>query len=165
MFNPEKWMQSAFELALQAAEKDEVPVGAILVCNDEIIGAGANARESKAKTVAHAEIQALEDYNQRVSSWRLPADSSLYVTVEPCLMCTGALLWARVTNIYFGCADTKDAGLRRVLPLVEDGTLDHRFSKIEGGVLEEQCSKLMSGYFASKRKGTPFVLARSEQSE
>ena len=147
----EHWMGQACELALQAGQKDEVPVGAILVVDNAIVGTGANRREETRRTVAHAEIVALEDYSQRFSEWRFLPGASLFVTAEPCLMCTGALLWARVENIYFGCSDPRDAALRRLWPLVQSGTFDHRFAEVEGGLLADRCGELLRSYFRQKR--------------
>lgn len=151
----EHWMAQAYEMACLAAERDEVPVGAVLVHDGKIIGAGANDRERTGRTSAHAEILALEEFSRRSSSWRVPKDTSLFVTIEPCLMCCGALLWARVDRIFFGCEDTKNAGLSRLLPLIQSGTFDHRFSEIQGGILGENCSNLLSGYFKAKRMAQP----------
>ena len=148
----EHWMSQAYELACSAERRDEVPVGALLVLNGEIIGIGANCRERTHRTSAHAEISAIEDYSQRQGQWRVPPGTSLFVTTEPCLMCTGALLWARVDNIYYGCSDPRSAGLERVLPLVRNGIYDHRFREVRGGILAERCSKLISSYFRRKRK-------------
>ena len=149
----ENWMGQACELALQAGQRDEVPVGAILVVNNARVGAGANRREETRRTVAHAEIVALEDYSRRFSEWRFLPGASLFVTAEPCLMCTGALLWARVENIYFGCSDPREAGLQRILPLVQSGLFDHRFTEIEGGILADRSAEMLRSYFRAKRKG------------
>src|SRR5580692_3781938 len=92
----ERWMKAALTQASSTLPFDEVPVGAVLICDGKIIGEGANRRETTQRTVAHAEIIALESYSKSARSWRVPPGTSLYVTVEPCLMCTGALLWARV---------------------------------------------------------------------
>jgi tRNA(adenine34) deaminase len=148
----EQWMAQAYELAHNAAERDEVPVGAILVRDGEIIGVGANRREAQNRVAAHAEIVALEDYSRRTSEWRIFPGATLFVTAEPCLMCTGALLWARVDRIYYGCSDPKKAGIERVLPLIQAGTYDHRFIEVKGGILAERCSHLMSSYFRRKRR-------------
>lgn len=149
----EHWMGQACELALAAGLRDEVPVGAVFVRENTVVGAGSNRREETRRTVSHAEIVALEDYTRRFSQWRFPPGTSLFVTAEPCLMCTGALLWARVDNIYFGCSDPREAGLKRILPLVNSGVYDHRFSDIEGGFLADRCGELLRSYFRMKRQG------------
>lgn len=147
-----KWMLLALEEAKKAQAEDEVPIGAVLVCKEQIIGRGKNAREKSGRTIAHAEIEALLDYNAQTKQWRLPPDTSLYVTLEPCMMCTGAYVSARVSHIYFGCKDTKDAGLMRVKPWILQNVFDHIPTEITGGVLESECSSLLSAYFKAKRE-------------
>jgi tRNA(adenine34) deaminase len=149
----EDWMAAAVAMAEKAIALDEVPVGAVLVAHDEIIGRGFNLRESSQRVVAHAEIVALESVSLATGSWRLPSGTSLYVTAEPCLMCTGALLWARVDNIYFGCLDPKNAGLTRVSSLIAEGIYDHRFQEVQGEISAEVCGQLLSQYFRAKRTG------------
>lgn len=149
----EHWMYQAYELALSAAGEDEVPIGAVLVRESEIIGFGANSRERTHRTVAHAEIAALEDFSRRTGQWRVLPGTSLFVTAEPCLMCAGALLWARVDNIFYGCSDPRAAGLERMLPLVRQGVYDHRFQEVRGGILSDRCSQVLSSYFRTKRQG------------
>lgn len=145
------WMEEALTLAEEAASRDEVPVGALLIHEGRVIGRGMNLRETHHRTVSHAEVVALEDYGSQTNQWRVPLETTLIVTVEPCLMCTGALLWSRVSHIIYGCKDTRDAGLLRVEPLIQNGVYDHRFKSIKGGVLGERCGKVMSDYFKKKR--------------
>lgn len=145
------WMEEAVQLAEEARARDEVPVGALLIQSGNVIGRGMNLRETHHRTVSHAEVVALEDYGTRTGQWRVPLETTLIVTVEPCLMCTGALLWSRVTHIFYGCKDTRGAGLLRVQPLIEKGVYDHRFKTIQGEVLSEKCSKMLSDYFKAKR--------------
>ena len=147
----EHWMEEAILQAEQALKHDEVPIGAVLVNGGQIIGAGYNVRESLSKTTGHAEIQALESFNQKARSWRLPPGTSLFVTAEPCLMCTGALLAGRISHIYFGCSDTRGAGLSHIQPFIAAGKYDHQPQTITGGVLRERCASLLSNYFKSKR--------------
>lgn len=147
----EKWMWEAYREAEKARDEDEVPIGAILVCEDREIARGRNLRETKGQTAAHAEMEALLAYNQASKSWRLPEGTSLYVTLEPCLMCTGAFLWARVHSIYFGCPDTKNAGLLRTKPWIDQNVFDHIPKEVRGGILEEKCGTLLSTYFKGKR--------------
>lgn len=146
------FMSRALDLAREAAQRDEVPVGAVLVLDGQIIAEGSNQREETKRTTAHAEIQALENYSKKNGQWRLPPGTSLFVTVEPCLMCTGALLWARLDNLYYGCSDSKNAGLERVRSLIEAGIYDHKFSEIHSGILAETCGGLMTVYFKKKRE-------------
>ena len=147
----EKWMRLALEQARKAEALDEVPIGAVIVCDDKLIGLGRNAKEKSGRTIAHAEIEALLDYNKQSGQWRLPPETSLYVTLEPCMMCTGAFLSARVSQIYFGCKDTKNAGLLRVKPWIESNVFDHIPLQLSGGILEEECSQILSQYFRKKR--------------
>jgi tRNA(adenine34) deaminase len=145
-------MERALELAEQAALRDEVPIGALLVdSSGKVLAEGANQREETQQAVAHAEIQALNAYSAASKQWRVPAGTSLIVTAEPCLMCTGALLWARVENIYYGCSDPRNAGLKKVEPFIRDGVYDHRFQILQGGILEQKCAAILSGYFKKKR--------------
>lgn len=147
----EKWMAQALLLADEAAKHSEVPVGAVLVFEGEAIGSGRNEREQTGRTTAHAEIRALEDFSSRTKQWRVPPGTSLYVTVEPCLMCTGALLWARVERVFYGCRDTKNAGIEFLSPLIARGVYDHRFSEVTGSVLEKDCAQKMTAFFKAKR--------------
>ena len=98
-----KWMRAALLEASKALLHDDVPVGAVLVHENKMVGLGHNQRESINRTTAHAEIMALEAHNRRYSQWRLPSGTSLFVTAEPCLMCAGALLSARIEHIFYGC--------------------------------------------------------------
>jgi len=149
--NPQDLMQLALGLAKKAAEEDEVPIGAVLFQNGQVIGEGYNRRERSGKTTGHAEIEALEDYNRRTGQWRLPPETDLYVTIEPCMMCTGALLTARASRIFYGAPDPKGAGLSLFRPLIDSGTFDHQFEEVLGGVLKDECSELISHYFRRKR--------------
>lgn len=145
-------MKTALELARRAGLGDEVPVGAVLVHGGRIVGQGANARERSARTVAHAEVEALEDYSRQTGQWRVPPGTTLYVTVEPCLMCVGALIWARVDTVRFGCADPRRAGLLTLLPQIEAGVFDHRFKSVEAGLEQVECAQLMKDFFRRRRE-------------
>lgn len=147
----EYWMMKACQLAEKAAARDEVPVGALLVLNGAVLAEGSNERESTNRTAAHAEMVAIENFNAQHRTWRVPPGTSIFVTSEPCLMCSGALLWARVDNLYYGCNDTKDASYRRIAPLADAGIFDHRFKKVEGGIAKNQCGALLTDYFQRKR--------------
>jgi tRNA(adenine34) deaminase len=150
--SPEQWMSQALLLAEKSAALDEVPIGALFVHEQKIIASGFNQRECQKNTLGHAELLAIQEYNQKFSSWRLPKNTTLYVTCEPCLMCTGALLQARVENIFYGCGDTKNAGLECIREKIDKGIFDHRFLEIRSGVLEKECKNLLSNFFAQKRK-------------
>lgn len=145
------WMEAALSLAARAAANDEVPVGCVIVSNDELIAQGMNAREATLRTTAHAEIVALENYNAKFKTWRLPEGASIFVTAEPCMMCTGALLWGRATHIYFGCSDPKNAGLNHIKAGIESGKFDHKFQTIQGGILEKRSIAILKSYFKTKR--------------
>lgn len=151
LFTPEYFIDLAIDLARQAENLDEVPVGAVLVHENKVIAQGFNLRESSGRTVAHAEIMAIEDYNKTSGQWRLPKETSLYVTVEPCLMCTGALLSARVDRIFYGAKDPKGAGLSRFDSIISAGLFDHRFLEVYSDIAGERCAQLMSNYFKRKR--------------
>ncbi len=147
----EHWMEKALLLADEAGQDSEVPVGAVLVLGSEIIGRGRNERERSGRTVAHAEIRALEDFSSRTGQWRVPPGAALYATVEPCLMCTGALLWARVDRVFFGCRDPKNAGVEALIGLISQGVYDHRFVEVSGSHLEKECAERMTTFFKAKR--------------
>lgn len=147
----EKWMEQAIALAKVAAEHDEAPIGALLVHDGKILGQGRNRREETQRTAAHAEFEALEAFHSQYKSWRLPVGTALIATLEPCVMCTGALLWSRVTTIYYGCADPKNAGLNFLLPAIESGKFDHKFAEVVGGIREGECADLLKTFFKRKR--------------
>ena len=142
----EQYMQQALKEAQKAFEKDEVPVGAILVMNDRIISRAHNQVELLNDSTAHAEILALTTGYNFLGSKYLP-DATIYITVEPCLMCSGALYWSKIGRIVFGAADDKNS-YRRV---TAGNNPFHPKTEIVGGILEEECSRLMKDFFKSKR--------------
>ncbi len=145
-------MRAALDLARQAATLDEVPVGAVVVVDGEIVGRGFNQPVSRQDPTAHAEIMALRDAAQRLKNYRLPG-STLYVTLEPCTMCTGAMFHARVARVVFGARDPKTGAAGSVLDLYSEARLNHH-AEIEGGVLAEECGAMLSSFFAAKRGKT-----------
>ncbi len=145
-------MRAALELAREAAAVDEVPVGAVVVVNGEIVGRGFNQPIRRHDPTCHAEIMALRDAADRLGNYRLPG-SSLYVTLEPCVMCTGAIMHARVGRVVFGARDPKTGAAGSVVDLYAEGRLNHH-AEIEGGVLAEECAALLSGFFAARRART-----------
>lgn len=145
-------MREALGLAREAAAADEVPVGAVLVVGGEIVGRGFNQPILSADPTAHAEIMALRDAARRLGNYRLP-DSTLYVTLEPCVMCTGAIMHARVARVVFGARDPKTGAAGSVIDLYGDSKLNHH-AEIEGGLLAEECGALLSGFFAARRAKT-----------
>lgn len=146
MTSDEQYMRMALQEAKKAFEKDEVPVGAIVVMQDKVIAKAHNQVELLTDSTAHAEILALTSAYNFLGSKYLP-DATLYVTVEPCLMCSGALYWSKIGRIVFGAYDEKN-GYRKVT-----GTHNpfHPKTDLQGGVLEEECSKLMKDFFKQKR--------------
>ncbi len=144
----ERFMRRAIELAQQAFDLDEVPVGAVVVRDGEILGEGHNAPLAQSDPSAHAEVVALRRAAQKAENYRLP-EATLYVTVEPCMMCAGAMIHARVKRLVFGAAEPK-AGVVVSHPLLASEFLNHRI-EIAGQVLAEQCSELMSSFFQKRR--------------
>lgn len=150
------WMGLALEQAQHAYDRGEVPVGAIIVCDGAVIGAGYNRREELQSPLAHAEIAAIEQAAERRRSWRLP-DCDLYVTLEPCIMCVGALLQARMRRLIFGCLDAKAGAVESLYKLCDDPRLNHRLP-VRAGVLAQESSDLLSQFFAelrNKKKNLP----------
>ncbi len=145
------WMRQALMQAQIAADKDEVPVGAVLVDSaGELISAGHNQPISASDPSAHAEIVVLRAAAQKLGNYRLP-DTTLYVTLEPCTMCVGALVHARVGRLVYGAAEPKTGAIESAQRLFETGKYNHQ-PLVEAGVLANECSALLSQFFAKKRK-------------
>ena len=144
------FMQQALRLAEDAAAQGEVPVGAVVVRDGRIVGRGRNRRESEKTALAHAETEAIDDACRRLGGWRL-WDCTLYVTLEPCPMCAGAILNARVRRVVFGAADPKAGSLCSVQRMF-DLPYNHK-PDIVGGVLESECRSLLQSFFADMRRG------------
>lgn len=145
----EHWMRAAIEEAKHASDRGEVPVGAVIVHEEKIIGRGYNLRESQQDPTAHAEMIALREAAAELGSWRI-LDTSLYVTLEPCPMCAGALINARVPRVVWGCDDPKAGATRTLYTLGDDPRLNHRFESVPG-VLGSACASLLSEFFAGIR--------------
>ncbi|MES2745380.1 MAG: tRNA adenosine(34) deaminase TadA [Bdellovibrionota bacterium] len=143
------WMTMALSLAEAAAAIDEVPVGAIIVCQGRLISTGINLRESTRQASAHAEFLAIEEASRYLNAWRLQ-DCTLYVTLEPCLMCAGAIYQARIPRVVYGARDAKGGALGSLYQLNEDARLNHRYTVVEG-VRAESSAALLSGFFKRKR--------------
>jgi len=143
-------MQHAIALAKQAEAEDEVPVGAVLVLNDEIISEGRNQPIKCNDPTAHAEIMALRAGAQALSNYRV-VDTTLYVTLEPCVMCAGALIHARVARVVYGAADPKSGAAGGVINIFDAPFVNHRVA-CHGGVLAEECSALLSAFFKARRQ-------------
>jgi tRNA(adenine34) deaminase len=147
--NHKGWMREALSLAEQAAALGEVPVGAVIVRDGEILGRGHNRREIDGDPLAHAELLALRQAAALVEGWRL-LDSTLYVTLEPCAMCAGALVNSRVTRLVYGAADPKAGFCGSLGDLARDPRLNHRL-EVTAGVLAEECGDLLRSFFARLR--------------
>ncbi len=142
-------MRAALDLAREAAAADEVPVGAVVVVAGEIVGRGFNQPILRHDPTAHAEIMALRAAADRLGNYRLP-NSTLYVTLEPCVMCSGAIMHARVERVVFGARDPKTGAAGSVVDLFGEERLNHH-TEIQGGVLAEECGALLSAFFAARR--------------
>jgi tRNA(adenine34) deaminase len=145
----ERFMREALRLAERAARRDEVPVGAVIVRAGKIIARGYNLRETKRSPLAHAEIVAIGRAARRVGGWRL-SGCTLYVTLEPCPMCAGAIINSRLNAVVFGAYDPKAGSFGSLYDLAE-GRLNHT-PRVTGGVLQEPCAALLKQYFSNKRK-------------
>lgn len=143
-------MQIALGLAQQAAIAGEVPVGAIVVKDGEIIGSGSNAPITTHDPTAHAEIRAMRDAAKFLGNYRL-VDCTLYVTLEPCAMCSGAIQHARIAKVIYGASDPKTGACGSVVNLMAEPKLNHH-TEIEGGILATECGELLSSFFAARRK-------------
>ncbi len=144
------FMFEALKEAKKAYDKNEVPVGCVIVKDDKIIARGHNLKESKFDTTYHAEMIAIKKASKKLNSWRL-IDCELYVTLEPCSMCTGAIINSRIKKIYFGAFDEKTGACGSVLNLLKDYTFNH-VVEYESNVLQEECQKILSKFFKELRK-------------
>ena len=142
-YTDEYFMQKALEEAKTAFEEGEIPVGCVIVCNDKIIARGHNMTELLKDSTSHAEILAITSAEEFLQSKYLK-DCTLYVTVEPCVMCAGAIYWTQISRIVYGARDEKRGASNY-------GNLYHPSAKVQGGILQEECSKLMKDFFKNKR--------------
>ena len=150
MEKEELYILEALKEARKAESKDEVPVGCVLVEDGKIIARAHNLRETKKRAIAHAEILAIEKACKKKNAWRLE-NVEMYVTLEPCSMCAGAILQSRIKKVVFGAYDEKGGALGSSYNLFEQKNLNHH-PEIKGGVLKEECSSIIKNYFKSKRK-------------
>lgn len=146
----EYFMKIALHEALKAFEEDEVPIGAVVVREGEIISKAHNLRESLNDPTAHAEIIAIREAAEKLSSWRL-IDCDLYVTIEPCPMCAGAIVQSRIKRLIYGAKDPKAGAIDSVMNIVDNPNLNHRV-EVTSEVLQYECSNIMKEYFRGKRK-------------
>jgi tRNA(adenine34) deaminase len=151
----EFWMIEALSLAREAGAAGEVPVGAVVVLNGEIVGSGFNQPIGHHDPTAHAEILAIRNAATRLGNYRLPG-TTLYVTLEPCTMCTGAIMHARIARVVFGAPDPKTGVAGSVLNLFDEPRLNHH-AEITGNVLATECGQLLSSFFAARRGHTAIV--------
>ena len=144
------WMRRALDQARRAFEADEVPIGAVVVHEEQVIGEGFNQREMLSDPTAHAEMIAITQAAQALGSWRLDG-CALYVTLEPCPMCAGAIVQARLPLVVYGCTDPKAGACDTLYRITTDPRLNHR-AQVVGGVLADRCAAVLSDFFASKRR-------------
>jgi tRNA(adenine34) deaminase len=142
-------MSAALALARLAGERGEVPVGAIVVCDGRIIGRGGNAPIASTDPTAHAEIAALREAAAALGNYRLPG-CELYVTIEPCVMCAGAIIHARLARLVFGARDPKTGACGSVIDVFAEPRLNHH-TVVDGGVCAEECGRVLSAFFAARR--------------
>ena len=146
-----RFMQAALAEALDAKERGEVPIGAVLVLDGQIIGRGHNRRETGADPTAHAEMQAIRQAAAAIDHWRL-LQTTLYVTLEPCVMCMGAIILARIPRLVFACRDPRAGAVGSIYDFSQDERFNHRVAVTEG-VLAQECTELLSGFFKELRAG------------
>ncbi len=145
----EGYMRQALDLAREAAECGEVPVGCVIVQGDRVVGRGRNRREEKQHTQSHAEMEAIRQANEALGSWRLD-ECTLYVTLEPCPMCAGAILNARIPRVYYGARDREMGACGGVLNLFMEDFPQR--PALVGGILEEECREVLTDFFRQLRK-------------
>lgn len=150
LVQPVDFMQMAIREAQAAASIDEVPIGAVVVHDGQVIGAGHNMREEFQQTPYHAEMLAIMEACDAMGSWRL-TDCDLYVTLEPCIMCSGAIVNARIDNVYYGAADHKGGAVDSLYHLLSDDRLNHQVN-VHAGLLGDQCSQMLKDFFRTIRR-------------
>jgi len=143
-------MNEALNEALKAKNIDEVPIGAVVVKNGEIIGRGHNLREKSQNATKHAEMIAIQNANKHLNNWRLE-ECEMFVTLEPCVMCSGAIQLSRLKKIYFGPTDSKSGAAGTLMNLLQDNRFNHQV-EIESGVLEEECRDILTSFFKELRR-------------
>ncbi|MGN1373042.1 MAG: nucleoside deaminase [Candidatus Coproplasma sp.] len=156
-----KYMSAALKCAQKAFDEGEVPIGAVVVLDGKVIARGHNRRTGRQIATAHAEIEAIEKACKKLKSWRIP-DCELYVTLEPCPMCMGAVLNSRIKKVYFGAREDKGRSL--TAQIASANLLNHTV-EVEGGVMEEECRKILSDFFSSMRKREKAKVAQEEQAQ
>ena len=147
--NEARYMGLALREAERAAAHDDVPIGAVVVRDGDVIGAAGNERELRRDPTAHAEVLALQQAADRLGGWRIP-DATIYVTLEPCPMCAGAIVMARVPRVVYGAADPKAGAAGSVLDVLGEPALNHN-PEVTAGVRAEECGRLLESFFAARR--------------
>lgn len=145
----ERYMRMAIEQAQKARRKDEVPIGAVIVLNGKVIAKAYNQTEKRQDATCHAEVSAIKKASKKLKSWRLDG-AEIYVTVEPCAMCAGAIANARIKKVYFGAYEKKSGCAQSKYPVLSSNGLNHSVES-EGGILEDECAFLIKNYFKQKR--------------
>jgi len=163
----DKFMLEALKEAQKAREKGEIPVGAVIVKDGEIIGRGHNSTETDRDTTAHAEINAIRQaskYLGETLGWRRLTDCDLYVTMEPCCMCAGAIVWARIRTLYMGVRDPKAGGCGSVFNIVQEQKLNHQVEiiEMEDGPIKEECGEIIRRFFRELRDLKKLTKEKSE---
>ena len=146
----EKYMRLAIKEAIKAQNKDEVPIGAVIVKDDKVISRGHNLRESKQIASAHAEMIAIDKACKKLGTWRLEG-CTLYVTLEPCPMCAGATILSRIDKVVYGASDPKGGCIESCIKMYEQQGFNH-YPIYEAGIMKEECANLLSDFFREKRK-------------
>ena len=145
-----RYMKLALKEAKKAELIDEVPIGCVIVKDDKVIARGFNRRESKRMAISHAEIEAINKANKKLNAWRLE-DCEIYVTIEPCIMCAGAIIQSRFKRVIYGARDYKGGAFGSSIDVIQAENINHH-PEVVGGILEEECSSLVSNYFKNKRE-------------
>ena len=145
----EKYMKAAIKEAMKAQDIDEVPIGCVIVKDGKIIARGHNKREKEQDATSHAELKTLQKACKKLKSWRL-VGCDIYVTLEPCLMCAGAIIQSRIENVYFGAYDPKGGAFGSSINALDAKNINHR-PNVCGGILEAECSQILKDYFKKKR--------------
>ncbi len=143
-------MKEALKEAKKAELIDEVPIGCVIVKDDKIIARGHNQRETKQSPIGHAEIIAINKASKKLKSWRLEG-CDIYVTLEPCIMCSGAIIQSRINKVYYGASDPKGGALGSSINVLEANNINHH-PEVISGVLKEECSSIITNYFKAKRQ-------------
>ena len=145
-----KFMKEALKEAKKAELIDEVPIGCVIVKDDKIIARGHNQRETNQSPIGHAEIIAINKASKKLKSWRLEG-CDIYVTLEPCIMCSGAIIQSRISKVYYGAFDPKGGALGSSINVLEAKNINHH-PEVISGVMQEECSKIITNYFKAKRQ-------------